>query len=65
MSLQLLENIREEILYLSTKKSLHEENELLLQAYMLKFDHPFLNKKINISLEMDQKIMEIYKHGRK
>ena len=26
---QLLENIKEEILYLSTKKSLHEENELL------------------------------------
>lgn len=35
------------------------ENVLLLQAYMLKFKHPFVNKDMNICLPMDNKIKEM------
>ena len=40
------------------------QKELLLQAYMLKFNHPFIDKEIKVTLPMDDNIKKIMDYGK-
>ena len=41
-----------------------DQKELLLQAYMLKFNHPFIDKEIKVTLPMDDNIKKIMDYGK-